>query len=662
MKLLLASIWLWLLGGLVVGVGSRFWPRIAAMGGPVQIAGGLLAMVAGAAGLCGARQDLVCGLPVVYGQVHLGLDALSGWFLIAIGLLAAVTGAYGTGYWNAGTEPGRHGTGWWLSNWLAAGMALAVVAADAVLFLLAWELMTLASYFLVTYQDEDKTNLRAGWIYLVAAHLGTAFVTVLFMWLGSRTGTLDFVEWAAHPVAGVGSGALFVLALLGFGTKAGFVPLHVWLPEAHPAAPSHISALMSGVMIKTGIYGVVRALTFFDAWPVWWGWVLLVIGVCSGLGGVIFALAQHDLKRLLAYHSVENIGIIALGMGLGLLGVAWDRPAIAVTGWAGALLHVLNHAVFKSLLFMNAGVVAHVTGTRDVEHMGGLLKRMPWTGAAFLIGAVAISGLPPLNGFVSEFLIYVGAFGAFGGGVALIAAAVLVIGTLGLIGGLAATCFAKAFGTVFLGEPRTRHAADAHEAGPLMLWPMWLLALACFGIALGAPLLWPALSPVLNLVCNGSNAGGSGLEPVLARYGSLLRVLALVLCGASAGVGLLWLIARRLPSRRLVRREVTWDCGYARPTARMQYTASSFVQPLTALFGALLRMRCHYTPPRGYFPSGASFSTETPDVTQRWLYAPAFVRMAEAFSRLRRLQHGNVHLYVLYVALTLVVLLIWLVR
>lgn len=662
MKLLTASIVLWGLGGLLVGVGGRLWPRIARLGGAVQVSGGVLAMLAGCSGLLGPRQDLVCRLPLAYGQLHLGLDALSGWFMLAIGFLAALTGVYGTGYWNNETDPGRHGTGWWFSNWLAAGMALAVVAADAVLFLMAWELMTLASYFLVTYQDEDRANLRAGWIYLVAAHLGTAFVTVLFLCLGARTGTLDFVEWAAHPAPGIGSGALFVLALIGFGTKAGFVPLHVWLPEAHPAAPSHISALMSGVMIKTGIYGLVRAMTFFDAWPAWWGWVLLVVGVCSGLGGVIFALAQHDLKRLLAYHSVENIGIIAIGMGLGLLGSVWNQPVIAVAGWGGALLHVLNHAVFKSLLFMNAGVVAQVTGTRDVDHLGGLLKRMPWTGAAFLIGAVAISGLPPLNGFVSEFLIYLGAFGAMVGWAASLPAAVLAIGALGLIGGLAATCFAKAFGMVFLGEPRSGHATAAREAEPLMLWPMWVLALACFGIALGAPLLWRVLGPVLNLVCCGPGPDATRLAPVLARFGSVLEVLALVICGVGVGIGLVWLVVRRLPTSRLIRQDVTWDCGYARPTARMQYTASSFVQPLTALFGALLGVRCDYNPPRGYFPASASFSTETPDVTQRWLYRPAFMRMAEGFSRLRRMQHGNVHLYVLYVALTLVVLLIWLVR
>ncbi len=279
------------------------------------------------------------------------------------------------------------------------------------------------------------------------------------------------------------------------------MPLHVWLPEAHPAAPSHVSALMSGVMIKTGIYGLMRAFTFLGTPPLWWGWGLVAIGLSSGVLGVLFALAQHDLKRLLAYHSVENIGIIALGLGVGLLGMSTGSAVLMVLGFGGALLHVLNHALFKGLLFLGAGAVVHGTGTREIDHLGGLLKRMPWTAAAFLIGAVAISGLPPLNGFLSEFLIF---FGAFKGGISTsgpVAVPLLaVIAGLALIGGLAVACFTKAFGIVFLGEPRSEHVSRAHEVDWTMRLPMLMLAAACVGIGLFAPVMVGSLQTVLENV------------------------------------------------------------------------------------------------------------------------------------------------------------------
>ena len=380
-------------------------------------------------------------------------------------------------------------------------MLLVVVARNGVLFLMSWELMSLASFFLVTLEDEKESVRRAGWIYLVAMHLGTAFLLAMFLLLGKNAGSLDFerLSTAAAP-----SGVFFLLAVIGFGTKAGFIPMHVWLPEAHPAAPSHVSAVMSGVMIKTGIYGLLRMLTLLGPPPAWWGWTLVAIGVVSGILGVLYALSQHDLKRLLAYHSVENIGIIAMGLGVGVLGISYENPTMAALGFTGGLLHVVNHAVFKSLLFLGAGSVLHATGTGELDRLGGLLKRMPVTGATFLIGAAAISGLPPLNGFVSEFLIYLGAVAGLGSQAHIAPAwplmSVLVVGGLALIGGLAAACFTKAFGIVFLGEPRSDEAAHAHEAGAAMRWPMVVLAGLCVLIGLAAP-LWPlVLQPAVAAV------------------------------------------------------------------------------------------------------------------------------------------------------------------
>ena len=398
--------------------------------------------------------------------------------------------------------------------------------ANGLLFLMCWEGMSLASFFLVMSEHERESVRRAGWTYLVAMHLGTAFLLVLFLLLGRDSGSLDFDRFSVGPGT---AGVAFLLAIVGFGTKAGFIPVHVWLPEAHPAAPSHVSAVMSGVMIKTGIYGLLRTLTFLGPMPAWWGWTLLATGVVSGILGVLFALAQHDLKRLLAYHSVENIGIIALGLGIGMLGVSYGIPAMAVLGFLGGLLHVFNHAIFKSLLFLGAGAVQQSTGLRDIEHLGGLLKRMPITGGAFLVGACTISGLPPLNGFVSELLIYLGALAgvaegnrASGHSWALLG--VLVIGGLALIGGLAGACFTKAFGCVFLGEPRSAQAHDGREAGSTMRVAMLLLAGACIVIGLTAP-LWPIVmeGAVLQLIPASAQLGFGDSKPGGPALGHPLR-------------------------------------------------------------------------------------------------------------------------------------------
>jgi NADH:ubiquinone oxidoreductase subunit 5 (subunit L)/multisubunit Na+/H+ antiporter MnhA subunit len=387
---------------------------------------------------------------------------------------------------------------------------------------------------------------------------------------------------------------------------------------------------------------------------------------------VLFALAQHDLKRLLAYHSVENIGIIALGMGVGLIGVSAQMPALAVIGFAGALLHVVNHAVFKGLLFLGAGAVQHATGTREIDRLGGLLRRMPWTGVTFLVGAAAISGLPPLNGFVSEFLIYVG---AFHGGAALsganAVASLFVILALALIGGLALACFAKAFGIIFLGEPRSEHALHAHEAGLAMRLPMLFLAAVCLAIGLCAPQVVQAMAPAVGCIVR-----TPPVETAHLLSAAALPLSGIVLCAAGflflatlLGWIRLRLAGRDAPALRSSAasaggeepaRTGTWDCGYARPTARMQYTASSFAQPLTDLFRGFLGTRRRFTPPQGALPTQPSaFHSETPDVFTERCYRPVFGGIAWLMAHPRRLQHGRVQLYVLYVALTLVALLIW---
>jgi hydrogenase-4 component B len=652
MTLLLVAVAILVSSGSAALLAARSPRAATTLGAGGTVVACVIGLIAAAPFVLGApAESLRLAWNVPYGAFFVEVDALSAFFLLPIFGLSALAAIYGAEYLQAWRGRKSLGAAWFFYNSLVASMVLVLLARNGVLFLVAWETMALTSFFLVTFEHEQDSVREAGWTYLVASHLGTAFLLAMFVLLGRSSGSLDFDRFTA-----ANAGALFLLALVGFGTKAGFMPLHVWLPEAHPAAPSHVSALMSGVMIKIGIYGLLRTLTFFGPPPAWWGWVLIGVGLTSGVLGVLFALAQHDLKRLLAYHSVENIGIIALGLGVGLLGVSNNSPVLAILGFGGGLLHVLNHALFKGLLFLGAGSVLHGAGTREIDHLGGLAKRMPWTAATFLVGAVAISGLPPLNGFVSEFLIYLGAFHGVTQHAGVAVPVLAVIAGLALIGGLAAACFAKAFGIVFLGEPRNEHAAHAHEAGPAMRWPMVLLAAACALIGLCAPLVVRPLANVLPLL---SGLAPGTIDEELAGAAVPLRF---VIAGSVAFLvlvaGLVWL-RRRLLTARTVAETVTWDCGYAQPTVRMQYTASSFAQPLTTLFAPLLRTRRKLAAPEGYFPREASLATATPDPARVAVYEPAFSGVGWVLARMRWLQQGRIQLYVLYIALTLLVLLLW---
>ena len=653
------ALGLWIIGGLAA---LAFWrrPQASAWASALTLAGGTMiclpAIWRALAGFSPGILRIRWGVPG--GEFALQIDALAAWFLLPTLVLSVLAAVYGVGYLSREAAHRPTGPSWFFFNLLVASMAVVLMARNAVLFLTAWEIMALASFFLVTFEDERESVRRAGWTYLIATHLGTAFLLTLFILLGRNTGSLDFGVWAqAGGIDPRSASLLFVLALVGFGSKAGMIPFHVWLPEAHPAAPSHVSAVMSGVMIKTGIYGLLRSLTFLGEPPSWWGWLLIGLGIASGILGVLFALAQHDLKRLLAYHSVENIGIILLGLGLGVLGSSLGSPVLAMLGFAGCLLHVLNHALFKGLLFLGAGSVLRSTGSRDIEHLGGLLKRMPWTALTFLVGAAAISGLPPLNGFVSEMLVFLGGFRAIGDAevTAVLAGAAAVAG-LALISGLAIACFTKAFGIVFLGEPRTECAGGAKEAPRTMLIPMGILAASCIGVGLAAPWIVGAVAPILVLTTGMPRTPMTdGLAVVSgalgkATLGGLLLITA---------VGLLALLRRRLLRDRSVETAGTWDCGYARPTTRMQYTASSFAQPIVEAFKGLLGTRTRVVLSSSPFPDTASFSSETPDPWLERFYRPAFSGIGVLASKLRWMQHGNIHLYVLYIALALLAMLVW---
>ena len=649
MALFLASVSLLLVTGLAA-LFSRKGSLIAVAGGVIA---GLLGLIPVLASLFTSAAFTLCiGWDVPFGAFSLEIDPLSAFFLLPVFLISPMAALYGQAYLQS---QGGHVKSWFFWNSLVASMALLVAARNAVLFLVAWEIMSLCSFFLVVCEHRHAESRRAGWIYLVSTHLGTAFIVVLFLFLGNSAHSFDFSEFVhAGIVSSPASTLLFFLSVVGFGTKAGFVPLHVWLPEAHPAAPSHVSALMSGVMIKMGIYGLVRTLTFFNAYPFSWAAVLIAVGALSGILGVLFAIAQHDVKRLLAYHSVENIGIITLGLGIGLLGTSLQLPFVAVIGFAGGLLHVLNHAVFKSLLFLGAGSVAVRVGTRNMDQLGGLLKRMPRTGVAFFIGAAAIAGVPPLNGFVSELLIFYAGFDSIvQGSVPVVAATVAAVAALALIGGLAVACFTKVFGIVFLGEPRSPKAEQAEEADALMTGPMLVLASLCGLIALTSPLILGVFKGILPGITHLSEAACSFRLDRAAHTleGFLVAAAAVIVITAV----LVW-VRRRLLSRRPQTVVVTWDCGYVTPSARMQYTSSSFAQPLVDLFAHVLRTHKHLEAPAGHFPAIASIRTHTADIFRRLLFDPLFAAVQRVLIVGHFLQHGRVHLYVLYIALTLLIL------
>ena len=598
----------------------------------------------------GGGHELAAAWPVPGGRLAVRVDAIAAMFVVPISVIPALGAWYGLEYWAqaAHRTDGRKLRAFYGA--VTAGMLLLVVARNAVLFLAGWEIMAASAFILVSTEDEKPAVREVGYVYLLATRLGTLCLFAMFALLGASAGTLDMDGWPralASPLAG----AIFVLGLVGFGLKAGVMPLHIWLPGAHASAPSHVSALMSGVLIKTGIYGLVRLTAECESPPLWWGYSLLAAGGVSGVLGVAFAIGQHDLKRLLAYHSVENIGIICLGLGVAVLGRSLGRPELIALGVAGALLHVWNHALFKALLFLSAGSVLHATGTREIDRLGGLWRRMPRTGLAFLVGAVAICGLPPLNGLVSELLVYLGLFRLGTGLGGPWVAGALAAPALALIGALAVACFVKVLGAVFLGRARTADVERAHEAGPAMLVPMALLAAGCVVIGLGAPVVARVLDAAV------AAWAGDGAPPVLGTIAPLVWIsatsAALLLALALVGS---WVGAR---GRAAAGDVGTWDCGYAVPTARMQYTSSSFAEMLVKLLGWALRPREHVPEIRGPFPVAASFDSHVPDTVLDRAVLPTFSLAGRMLAQLRPIQRGSLHLYLLYILLALFALLLW---
>ncbi len=645
-------------GALAVAFGARPERAQRLAAGAICL-GALLGMAGAALALASPEPPaLDLGWQAPFARFALRLDGLSALFLFPVLGIPAAGAVYGLGY-RPQARLGARAVRLQVYYGLVTGsMALVCVAANAVLFLMAWEVMALAAFLLVLTDHEEPEAQRAAFVYLASAHVGNLALLALFALLARAAGSWDFARMAALPATGPLAPWIFGLALCGFGLKAGLMPLHFWLPGAHAAAPSHVSALLSGVLLKTGIYGLLRVTGFFEAPPEAWGMALFTAGAVSGVLGVAFALAQHDLKRLLAYHSVENVGISAMGAGLALLGRARGDAALVLLGFGGAVLHVVNHATFKALLFLGAGAVVHATHTRDIDLLGGLSRAMPRTAALFLVGAAAICGLPPLNGFVSEWLVALASIRtAFDlGGLPHPHAAALGLPVLALIGGLAAACFAKVVGAVFLGTGRSPHAALGAEPPASMLAPMALLAAACFAIGLAPALLVPALTRAAAQWARQPEAALAGPAAEAGASAARLSLVAAVLL-LSVAVLVLW---RR---RRLVAPQPaaeTWGCGFTLPTARMQYTGSSLAESLVVRFGWVFFPRARVVPPRGLFPGRAAFSSSVPDTILDVGILPALGTLARLAGRSRALGGGRVQFQALLLLAGLLGLLAWL--
>ncbi len=657
---------LFALAGMLAGwLAAWRWPRAWLV---ATLAGTLAALVAAVwilatGGVWNWQPDFALG-----GQrIHLRLDGLSAFFLTLLSVLGGAGGMFSQEYWADPQHPASAPAGrvWW--NGLLLCLGLVLLSANGMQFLMAWELFAVSSYFLITLERTKREVRAAGWLYLAASHAGTLCLFAFFALLAARTGSWELGPLRGHPELA----PLFWLALLGFGIKAGVFPLHIWLPSAHANAPSHVSAILSGMTLKIGIYGIVR----FSGWlplPDAAGWTVAGLGVVSAVLGVAFALGQHDLKRLLAYHSVENIGIILIGVGFAMIATAHGHPLWGQLALAGGLLHVWNHGLFKALLFLGAGSVLHATGTREMSRLGGLWRVMPWTAGLFTLGAMAIAGLPPLNGFVSEWLVFLGLFDAVSAHGAASWAAVPAAILLGLTGALALACFAKVCGIVFLGQPREvvaqasrpchsnsddstsreTHRQDAcattaHECGWRMRGPMLALAVLCAAIGLAPVLFWRAVAPAA-AAWQPAWAGAALPAPLVTLGAVHLALAALALLAAI----FLW----RRVKRTGVARAGTWDCGYAAPTARMQYTAGSFAGIINEWFDWILCRTRHEALPENCFPEHAYQTEHTPETVLEKIVEPLGAAVLQISAQARRLQHGRVQAYLLYILIGLAAL------
>jgi len=607
-------------------------------------------------------------LPFIAFSFH--VDLLSSFFIFIISLIALFCSVYGLGYIKHFYKKYNIGTLGFFYNLLICSLLLVVSSSNAIFFLIAWEIMSITSYFLVVYDRNDENNVKAGSLYLVMTYIGTSFIILAFLFLYKYTGSFDFAT-IQSKVALIPSSVkdiVFVLSLIGFGTKAGIIPLHVWLPDAHPAAPSHVSALMSGIMIKTGIYMMVRFfMDMLQPAPVWWGLTVLVIGLLSALLGVLYALTEHDIKRLLAYHSIENIGIILLGLGSAMTFYSLNMPSLALLGLMAALFHTLNHATFKSLLFLSAGSVINATHTRNMEDYGGLIKYMPQTAILFLIGSMAISALPPFNGFFSEWLTFQTLFQGiaqlhfYSQWIFIIAA-----GSLAFTGGLALACFVKAFGATFLARPRGAEVAHAKESALSLRIGMWSLAVLSllFGIFSGfiTGLLEKIGKSFIDLKNIPSPVSASSYQGIDTFNGFSSASAPAFLVLFLVTIVFVFFVFRYIVNRnQKIKMGETWDCG-TNLTPRMEITATGFARSIVLIFKGILKPSIqheteYHDVENRYLPKSRAVTLSIGNIYHKYFYQPMHKLVSELSMKVKNIQGGNINVYISYIFIALVIAL-----
>ena len=634
--------------------------------GVVSIAtAGICALISGffaVQALSGNETELILPGTLVTAEIPVRIDALSGWFILLINFTMITGGLYGLQYMKAYREQTANITLHCIAYLLVQSMLMIICSVqNAIVFLFAWEIMALSAFLLVIFEHQKPETLKAGINYLIQSHVSIVLLTLGFIWVAYRMGSYDFKAIAAFSgtFPALTNLVLFGCFFAGFGLKAGFVPFHTWLPHAHPAAPSHVSGIMSGVLIKIGIYGILRMILLIKTDYVVEGYLILLTAVISGVYGVMLAILQHNLKTLLAYHSIENIGIIGIGIGLGTIGLGTNNPVLTTLGFTGGMLHVLNHSLFKSLLFFSVGNVYQTTHTLNIEAFGGLIKKMPHTALLFLVAALAICGLPPFNGFVSEFLIYSCLYQGLGNGntVPLFALAASLFGLV-LIGGLALLCFTKAFGMVFLGTPRREFAHIPTEANRGKLIPMY--ATMALIVAIG---LFPGLFlEILSAPVAAFTAKMPGAPQVLSLPESTSRLAANIswcAAGFIALAGLVFFIRQKATSGKPASISSTWGCGYVGDSSRMQYSAGSFVRSYRKLVEPLFSIHKKKRPVEGIFPTDGWQETHPYDKMEEWLIDRPLKKLRNFIGKFQFLQNGNPQFYILYgmVFITLVILI-----
>ncbi len=576
------------------------------------------------------------------GIIVIGIDKLSSFFLVLIFLIGTMGSLYGISYWKQSEHPENAHYLRLFWGFIVSGMSLLVIARDAFSFLLGWEIMALSAFFLISTENKKEECKKNALLYLISTHICTLSIFGLFIFWKSVTGSFLLFPLKDEQISQLANNILFFIAFFSFGLKAGIIPFHFWLPDAHANAPSHVSAILSGVMIKMGIYGILRITLLLQTPPAIWGITVLFFGLVSGLLGVVFAIAQHDIKKLLAYHSIENIGIILMGFGIALLGKTLNKPEWFALGMAGCLLHIWNHGIFKPLLFFGAGSILHSTGTRDIESLGGLAKRMPATAFLFFIGSVAISGLPPLNGFISEFFIYNGFLKIITANISYLGIIVISVAILAIIGALATACFVKVNSIVFLGMPRNQKYSNSHESPIIMIIPMLILGLLCFVIGVFPLIITPIIDSII---------GKPFLTDILPF--KILSLISIILIGFILLITLFYLL-----KIKKAKKSVTWDCGYAKPDSRMQYSASSFAEGITKTFDWALKG--HEIKPKinTFFPTKTDYKSHVNELVLDRLILPLYKKIKKIFSFFNRFQQGMIQYYVLYIVIFVAILLI----